>query len=145
MARTLIKTSTAGWYLNSEDLDGNRVRKTDGDLILTRDEFDALAKQTNGTTPDADQAKSDKRLRERRESSEPVKLVKLDTGKEVPESQTTVITCSKKGCKNTRRIKKQDVFQVKFCVEDQKEHRKAIRREKLRAKRAAARAAKQAS
>jgi len=55
-------------------------------------------------------------------------------GKPLP-GKTTVITCGKRGCKVKRTIKVQDAFQVKFCVEHQKE----AAREKARARRKAKR------
>lgn len=47
----------------------------------------------------------------------------------------TTITCAKRGCKAKRTIKVQDAFQVKFCVEHQKEHSRERRRERAKAKR----------
>lgn len=41
-SRTLVKTSTTGWFIDAADPDGKRVRKTDDDRIISRDEFEAL-------------------------------------------------------------------------------------------------------
>lgn len=157
---TLIKTDTAGWYDNPET--GKKARKQDGDTVVDRATYQRMQEQTGTSDNGGDPAPT--------ASSESVVMVKLDTGTEVPESQTVVIRCSyiedgnkdakpydtikvgdktirglsaaekEKACGQERRIKKQDQFQVRFCTEHQKEHRKRIRREKLRRKRAAARA-----
>jgi hypothetical protein len=53
----------------------------------------------------------------------------LSTGK-VTTDPTVEITCAEKGCSKKRVIKKQDKFQVKFCLEHQKENRNRLRRER---------------
>lgn len=58
MSRTLVKTTTAGWYIDADDPDGNRVRKADGDRIITRDEFDAAKDATPGEAPAAPSAEA---------------------------------------------------------------------------------------
>lgn len=57
------------------------------------------------------------------------KPVTLSTGK-VTTDPTVEIKCAKKGCTKTRIIKKQDKFQVKFCLEHQQENRNKLRRER---------------
>jgi hypothetical protein len=52
----------------------------------------------------------------------------------------TTITCQKRGCKVKRTIKVQDAFQVKYCVEHQKEAAAERRRARAKAKREAAKA-----
>lgn len=46
--RTLVKTTTAGWFIDAADPDGNRVRKTAADTIITREEYDAMKALQNG-------------------------------------------------------------------------------------------------
>jgi len=55
--------------------------------------------------------------------------VTLSTGK-IATGPTVEITCAQKGCTKKRVIKKQDKFQVKFCIEHQKENRNKLRRER---------------
>lgn len=57
------------------------------------------------------------------------KPVTLSTGK-VTTGPTVEIKCAEKGCNETRVIKKQDQFQVKYCLTHQKEHRNRLRRER---------------
>lgn len=115
----LIKTQTSGWYENPET--GKKARKTDGDTIVdNRAAYDKLAM---------------------RDGKPEVEYVELSSGARAPKSQVVEITCQRSDCSNKRLIKKQDVHQVKYCVEHQQENRKAIRREKLRTKRALARGA----
>lgn len=57
------------------------------------------------------------------------KPVTLSTGK-VTTDPTVEIKCAEKGCTETRIIKKQDQFQVKYCLKHQKEHRNRLRRER---------------
>jgi hypothetical protein len=51
---------------------------------------------------------------------------------------TCKIVCAKRGCKEVRMVKPQDVFQVKFCQEHQKEAARERARDRRRAKAAAA-------
>jgi hypothetical protein len=37
--RTIVKTTTPGWYIDVDDPDGKRVRKAEGDNVITRDEY----------------------------------------------------------------------------------------------------------
>ena len=66
--------------------------------------------------------------------------VELSTGK-MTTDPTTTITCAKRGCTEKRVIKKQDSFQVKFCLEHQKEHRNSLRRDRRKKKAAEKKAA----
>jgi hypothetical protein len=52
--RTLVQTTTAGWYLDTADPDGKRVRKTDDDVILTLQDYEAL-KAGNLPQPESDE------------------------------------------------------------------------------------------
>lgn len=47
MARTLVKTETAGWFLDANNIDGGKVRKTDGDRIIDREEFEQMKTLTD--------------------------------------------------------------------------------------------------
>lgn len=62
-------------------------------------------------------------------SAPALKPVTLSTGK-VTTGPTVDITCAEKGCTKKRVIKKQDQFQVKYCLDHQKEHRNKLRRER---------------
>jgi len=91
-----------------------------------------------------------------RKASKPPKMdiwgsrKKTSTGAEIIRSfvkdgrKMLEIRCTERGCKRTRIIHVQDQFQVRRCVECQKEHRNAIRRKgatngrKARTKRTAA-------
>jgi hypothetical protein len=58
------------------------------------------------------------------------------------EAYTVKITCAKRGCKETRWIKPQDAFQVRYCPEHQAEATKARRSAAAKAKRVEAAKAK---
>lgn len=105
MARTLIKTKTAGWFI--EPGSDKKVRKQPGDTILTEAEF--AAKAVNAEK----------------------KAVKLSSGK-IAHGPTVTIKCV--DCKTERTIMKQDEFQVTRCLDCQKDHRNKLRREKRAAK-----------
>jgi hypothetical protein len=88
-ARTLIKTTTTGWFLDAEDLDGKRVRKTDEDTILTREEFDALR---NGKAPEnAEQAAA----KQAGTQAANAKTRKAAAAKDKPEPVVTTLTSGK--------------------------------------------------
>ena len=107
MARTLIKTKTAGWFI--EPGSDKKVRKQPGDTILTEAEF--AAKAVNAEK----------------------KAVKLSSGK-IAHGPTTTITCVEPGCTEKRVIMKQDEFQATRCLDHQKDHRNKLRRDKRAAK-----------
>jgi hypothetical protein len=55
MPRTIIKTDTAGWYIDPTAND-KKVRKQDGDIIVTRGEYDQMvldAEDGKGEAPNA--------------------------------------------------------------------------------------------
>lgn len=72
------------------------------------------------------EAKKETKVKEAKPAPKPVTL---STGK-VTTDPTIEITCAEKGCTKKRVIKKQDAFQVKFCLEHQKENRNKLRRER---------------
>jgi adenine-specific DNA methylase len=109
--RTIIKTKTAGWFFNPET--GKNTRKQDGDKIVTADEW------------------NDMQVEAKDEQSQ--EKVILSSGK-VAHGPTTTINCKAKGCDATRVIQVQDKFQVKFCIEHQREERNRLRRERRAAK-----------
>jgi hypothetical protein len=115
--RTIIETSP-GRYKDPET--NKRTSKQDGDKVVSKQEWEAAQ-------PAASQErKADKEKTEREQ-------VELSTGK-LTTDPTTTITCAKRGCSTKRVIKKQDAFQVKFCLEHQKEHRNKLRRERRQKK-----------
>ena len=121
--RTLIKTATPGWFIDPAQ-EGKKVRKRDGDTIVTQQEFDAKA-SANGDKPEAE--------------------VNVLTSGKVVRGKVITITCAERGCTNKRTIKPQDRFQVRRCLEHQKEHRNALRAKRLREKRAEDRKAAKAA
>lgn len=175
MSRTLVKTATAGWYIDAADPDGGKVRKLDGDQVITQAEFDQrqLDAEDAGTNGNAPLLAEDSEAVTARAVAEPTPqdTTVADTGKLLV-GKTTVVACrwvplENQGkqvkklyakdqrqvtleqvqkaagvtpCGHERIIKVQDAFQAKFCVQHQDENRKAIRREKARAKRKAAKA-----
>jgi hypothetical protein len=131
MPRTLIKTSAAGWFIDSANPDGPKVRKAADDTIVTQAEWEAAVESARTNDVAA-------KIRDAVNGDGQVKTTILDTGKVVA-GPTVKIKCS--DCGTEREIKVQDKFQVRRCVDCQKEHRKALRRQKLKAKREAAKAA----
>jgi hypothetical protein len=111
MGRTLLKTDTPGWYVDPDNPDKKTRAKPD-DKVVSRSEWEQ-AKKNAAKTIDA---------------------MVLDTGK-VAVGPTTTIKCV--DCGKERTVKVQDAFQVKRCVEHQKEHRLAKRRERNARKRKA--------
>lgn len=189
--RTIVKTTTPGWYMLADDTDAARVRKQDGDTVLTLDEFEALK---NGTPADAEQAATKQAANQAanaqtrkaaaakakgEQAEKPVTTLtsgKVVTGETVtikdayvapenrtkaqqkmfesgfegipaPETHKKVVAAARGEQKampsgEERVIKKQDSFQVRFTVENQKKHRNALRRSKTAAAKAAREAAK---
>lgn len=123
MARTIVQTNTPGWYLDPET--GKKTRRNGDDRIVSQAEWEKIVARAGQPTQVVD-----------------VPVTALPTGK-VAVGKTTTITCIDCGAERT--VKVQDAFQVKRCVEDQEKHRKALQREKTKAKRAAAREAKRAA
>lgn len=117
--RTIIKTKTAGWY--EDPATGKKTRKQDGDQILTKQEWEA--------------ANSEIKTTEKKDYGV------LSTGK-VAHGPTCTIKCQHKEkgklCGTERVIQVQDKFQVKFCIDHQKEERNRLRRERRKAKAAEA-------
>lgn len=124
--RTLVKTTTAGWFIDTADPDGKRVRKQDGDEVISLEEFEARK---------SGESKAEKPQRDK--DAPPV--VTAETGKSLV-GKTTVIKCNYKDpetgkvCGKERTIKVQDQFQVKKCVEHQKRHRLDLRKKARAAK-----------
>lgn len=159
--RTLVETGTAGWFEDPTQ-PGKKVRKNNGDKVVSRAEYDKIAK---GETVE----------------SKPVKATTLTTGKRVT-GATVTVQCAwvdpdkrtpaqqklfesnfaglKKGETaydavkdaaggkrsalpdgSKREIKIQDVFQVRFSPENQKKWRAELRRRKNKTRRDAARKA----
>jgi hypothetical protein len=56
MPRTIIKTNANGWFLDAADPDGNRVRKQEGDVVLTREQFEALKNGDTSVLPNTGNA-----------------------------------------------------------------------------------------
>ena len=118
MTRTLIMTETPGWYTDPEQLD-KKTRVKPGDIVVTREEWEA-AKKTADVASTRITPFGDHQVRV------------LDTGK-VAVGPTKKIKCV--DCGKEREIKVQDAFQVLRCVEHQKAHRLAKRRERTRQRR----------
>lgn len=158
MARTVVKTTTSGWFIDAADPDGPRVRKKDGDTVISLDDFQQMRAGDESRTPSqqhaAHAAKSIPAARaarngkpEQTEAERAIPTTTSETGK-ILRGKTTEIKCGWKGdngdepvCGRERTIKVQDQFQVKYCVEHQTAHRRKVKREKLKAKRQAAKAA----
>jgi hypothetical protein len=163
VSRTIVSTTAVGWYIDASDPDGPRVRKKDGDTIITLDEFQASRGNGAGnrTATQERAATAVKALHQRRaerkaagekpqqtDAEKSVPTTTSETGK-ILRGKTTVVKCEFKGedgesgpvCGKQRTIKVQDRFQVKYCVEHQAAHRRKIKRQKLKAKRQAAKAA----
>lgn len=163
MSRTIVSTTAVGWYIDASDPDGPRVRKKDGDSIITLDEFQASRGNDTGnrTATQEHAATAAKGVHQRRaerqaadekpqqtDAEKAVSTTTSETGK-ILRGKTTVIKCGFKGedgesgpvCGKQRTIKVQDQFQVKYCVEHQAAHRRKIKRNKLKAKRQAVKAA----
>lgn len=121
-SRTLIKTKTAGWYEDPAS-PGSKVRKQEGDKIVSRSEWEKANEKAKST------------------SKPKGEVVILSTGKEA-HGPTTTIRCqhitSDGKCGADRIIQVQDIFQVKFCIEHQKEERNKLRRERRKNKAKAA-------
>lgn len=148
-SRTLIKTTNAGWYIDASNPDGPRVRKQDGDTIITREEYEARQSQTPSQQRAAHAAKGAHQRKAERKAAEPTDQpeVKSETGK-ILRGPTTSIHCQYKGedtkgktCGKVRVVKVQDKFQVKYCVPHQQVEHRRRKREKLRARRQAQKAA----
>lgn len=146
MGRLLIKTGVSGWFIDSTDLDGTRVRHQEDDVVITREEWDALGTQ-DGDLPEVGVHDEEDDIAVAvntaiDEADEEVQVTVSDTGK-LLKGKTITISCkhkdpeTKKVCGKDRVIKPQDAFQVKFCVPHQLAHRAAIKREKMKAKRKA--------
>lgn len=101
--RTLIETSTAGWYIDPNS--GKKVRKRQVDKTISQSEYESIL----GTGP------------------KDVKIYVSDTGKALF-GPTTTISCV--DCGASRVVKVQDAHQVTRCAQHQREHRNALRREK---------------
>lgn len=191
--RTLVKTTAVGWYIDANDPDGKRVRKTEGDTIVTQDEYEGmkalvadghLTKDDLPEGPNADSADTttkardtEKRNGEHRTNAAAAAPTTLTSGKQAvgptveiqcawvdPENRTkaqqklfegptSAITYEKvvkaaggdekaMPSGEKRVIKKQDQFQVRFSVENQKKHRNELRRRKTGRRRAEREAAK---
>jgi hypothetical protein len=157
--RTLIKTAAAGWYIDADNPDGHRVRKRDEDEVVTRDEFDvrrnghakandAPAKPTPSEGQNVTVADTGKLLigkttairckwvPEDQQTPAVQKLYEKDQ-RQVTLEQVQKAAAGVAPCGRERTVKVQDAFQAKFCVQHQDENRKAIRRNKARAKRKA--------
>lgn len=102
-ARTLVKTETPGWYLDPST--GKKARRRKVDKVISADEFERAM--------DGERAGA--------------KIFVSDTGKALI-GPTTTIKCEV--CQAERVVKVQDRFQVKRCVEHQRAHRNALKREK---------------
>lgn len=111
MSRTLLKTDTPGWYVDPNNPD-KKTRAKPEDKIVSRTEWEQAKQKVSKT----------------------VNAQVLDTGK-LATGPTTTIKCV--DCGLPRVIKVQDAFQVKRCVEHQKAHRLAKRRERNARKRRA--------
>jgi hypothetical protein len=116
--RTIIRTETPGWFLDPET--GKKTRENKGvDRVVSQAEWDEQVAKAAGQDGHG-------------------RTTVLDTGK-FTHGPTTTINCIE--CGAERVVQVQDAKQVKRCVFHQKEHRKRLRREKLAAKRRAAKAA----
>lgn len=187
--RTIVQTTTPGWFIDAADPDGGRVRKSkDGtDRIVTLEQYETakaveaidgngilaaidqvLKGAEGGKESEAGPRGAESKIEGPTPTADGQPVVVSDTGKQLV-GKTTEIKClwvdegarnakvnkllekdprkvtpeqieqaaGVKPCGASRVIKVQDGFQVRFCVEHQDEHRKAIRREKMRARRAA--------
>ena len=112
-ARTIIETKP-GYF--KDPATNKRTKKEDGDKVVSAAEWEKAnpASKAKAAKPAA-------------------KPTTLTTGK-VTTSPTVEITCAEKGCKEKRVIKKQDAFQVKYCIPHQKENRNKLRRDRRAAK-----------
>lgn len=82
----------------------------------------------NGDTAVAE-GKPKAEVKKPKEQKPAPKPVQLSSGK-MTTGPTVTITCKEKGCNEKRVIKKQDQFQVDYCIPHQKEHRNRLRRER---------------
>jgi hypothetical protein len=55
--RTLVETDARGWYIDADNPEGSKVRKGNGDRVITRADYDALI--AAGVTPHADEPVQD--------------------------------------------------------------------------------------
>lgn len=178
--RTLIKTDTAGWFEDPAQPE-KKVRKTNGDQVLTREEFDALHLATQAPSEGTrwDDIREKAKAEVAADSKVPGPVVTLSSGKTTT-GATATIQCAwvdpdqrmpaqqklfdgpirelthaavKKAargkesampCGEERTIKKQDLFQTRFCIAHQKTHRAKIRLRKNADRRARVKAAKAA-
>jgi len=150
MSRILLETDTPGWYREWTE-DGpseKRVRKQDDDhvaegVVQAQELLDErqlaetkLAAEGNGGSEGGAQRARDAIRAGQMKPDEQVTVA--ETGK-ILKGKTVQVACQWEGCTRTRIVKPQDVFQVRYCVQHQKEHRKALTRAKQRAKTAARR------
>lgn len=155
MGRVLIKTEKTGYFKNVEDPEGKSVRKKADDQIfdnlLEAQEALAVLKASgnepggNGASADEPknegktEAKAEKPPKKEKPPKEPLEKVELSTGK-VALGKTVTIKCqwkdpeTKKVCGKERKIKPQDVFQVKFCVDHRDEAKRIARNDRARAR-----------
>lgn len=108
--RTLVETSTPGWYLDPNT--GKNTRKAQVDKVISQAQFEKAMKG-NGSSAGA-------------------QIFVSDTGKALVGPTTTIVCID---CGASRVVKIQDAFQVKRCAEDQKAHRNKLKREKRAAAR----------
>lgn len=145
MSRTLVKTTTAGWFIDAADPDGQRVRKSDGDTVISLAEFQKQRAEQAGGEPSGEATPAAKETADKKPAAkaaakpakekaekEPLPTTVAETGKTLV-GKTIVIKCV--DCGKERTIKPQDKFQVKRCVEHQKAHRLKLRSERAKARR----------
>lgn len=102
MPRTIIKTETPGWYLDSET--DKKIRKKDGDIILTEEEY--AQSLIGGQPTEASSAPTEKQVEEAKAKKEAsaqkirdaaksaqAETATLTTGKQVV-GKTVVIKCA---------------------------------------------------
>lgn len=150
MARTIVETDTKGWYFDPETQ--KKTRKQDDDEVLTQEQFTSQM-LGNGSSPASTQSMQVDAAQhaeaKAQGNGEPETATVADTGK-VLRGKTEIVRCKHKvknskgklvNCGAERVVKVQDVFQVKRCVPHQEEHRRDIRKQKAKARRAEAKAA----
>lgn len=118
--RTIVETSP-GRFMDPDTK--KRTSKQDGDKVVSKAEFEKAQGKAKAETKATDKPKTQDR-----------KPVELSTGVMTTDEVITIKckNASKKSkpdaCVGERVIKKQDKFQVKFCVPCQKENRNELRR-----------------
>jgi hypothetical protein len=165
--RTLIKTTSAGWFIDADDLDGKRVRKGEGDNVITREEFEAAKAAPAAAAPKADkpevQVKTLTSGKVAIGKTATIRCAWVDADKRTPAQQKLFdelppapkmyeLMVKAAGGKaeampsgEEREIKVQDLFQVRFSTANAEKWRNELRRRsnaKKRAEREAALAAK---